>query len=293
MLGTLNGMRVRKRVPAAKIVVYVLLSLVAVTFIFPYLWLIASSFKDTSAIFSEKFSLIPRDEAGNIKFVLSNYSQAIQELKLGLVFKNTLIVCVVNTFVNLFLNSLAAYAFARLEFPGRDKIFGVLLVTMMVPGTVLTIPNFIIVNALNIYDTLFALILPFTMSVYNVFLLRQQYYALSSDIEGAAMIDGASTFRIYAQISLPMVSPMLVVLGITTFMWNYNNYMWPLIATRSEENFTLAISLGELVATGQSDVRKYPAMLAGAVIVSAPLIIIFFVLQKYIIAGIMVGGVKE
>ena len=214
-------------------------------------------------------------------------------MKLGLVFKNTLIVCVVNTFVNLFLNSLAAYAFARLEFPGRDKIFGVLLVTMMVPGTVLTIPNFIIVNALNIYDTLFALILPFTMSVYNVFLLRQQYYALSSDIEGAAMIDGASTFRIYAQISLPMVSPMLVVLGITTFMWNYNNYMWPLIATRSEENFTLAISLGELVATGQSDVRKYPAMLAGAVIVSAPLIIIFFVLQKYILAGIMVGGVKE
>ena len=277
----------------SKLCIYVILIAVTISFIFPYLWLIASSFKLPSAIFSKEFSLIPRDAEGNIKFVVENYIGAIEALNLGTVFKNTMIVCVLNTIINLFFNSLAAYSFARLNFPGKKAIFAALIVTMMVPGTVLMIPNIIIVNKLGMYDTLGALILPFAMSVYNIFLLRQQFYALSGAIEEAARIDGASNFRIYAQISIPLVAPILVIQGITTFMWNYNNFMWPLVATQSEENFTLARSLGVLVFMGQNNWENYPVMLAGAVAVSAPMIIIYFALQKYIIGGIAVGGMKD
>jgi ABC-type glycerol-3-phosphate transport system permease component len=277
----------------SRIVIYLILIALTFTFIFPYIWLISSSFKSPEAVLRPNFELFPRDVEGNISFVINNYKQAIEELNLGLVFKNTMVVCIVNTFINLFFNSLAAYAFARLKFPGKEVIFYVALITMMVPGTVLMIPNFLIVNKIGIFDTLLCLILPFAMSVYNVFLLRQQFYALNGAIEEAARIDGASNFRIYWQISLPLVAPILVVQGITTFMWNYNNFMWPLISIRDESNYTLALSLGSLMKRGSQLVENFPITLAGAVAVSAPMIILFFLLQKYIIGGVAVGGMKD
>ena len=142
------------------------------------------------------------------------------------------------------------------------------------------------------YDTLFALIFPYVMSVYNIFLMRQQFYAVSKELEEAAELDGAGIFRTFIVIAMPLVTPMLVVLGITTFMWNYNNFLWPLVATQSSEVFTLARSLGSLVSAGSNNVNLYPVMLAGAVIVSLPMIVVFFLLQKYIIGGISVGAVK-
>lgn len=284
----------RKPFPLGKLFVYLILAFLTLTFIFPYLWLIASSFKDPVAVKAAEFSLIPRDSVtGQIRFLFENYKSAFFQLNLGQVFLNTMIVCVVNTAVNLFLNSLAAYAFARLRFPGKKALFSLLLATMMVPGTVLLIPNIIVVNFFGIYDTLLALILPFLMSVYNVFLLRQQFYALSGSIEEAARIDGAGNFRIYWQIALPLVSPILVVQGITTFMWNYNNFLWPLVATQSSETYTLARSLGVLFFSGQNEPANYPIMLAGAVIVSAPMILLYFCLQKYIVGGLSLGAVKE
>lgn len=275
----------------AKIFVYFVLILLTISFLFPYVWLVSSSFKDNQAISSPTFSLLPRDMNGNIHFVFENYTSAIDYLNFGKVLGNTLIVCIVNTVLNLFLNCLAGYAFARIKFFGREVIFKIVLLSMMVPGAVMLIPNYIIIIKLHLDDTLLALILPFVMSVYNIFLLRQQFYSLSSEIEEAAEIDGASRFTTFLVIALPLVTPMLVVLGITTFMWNYNNFLWPLLVTTSEETFTLARSLGELVAAA-SEASFYPKMIAGSVIVSAPLIVLFFFLQKYIIAGISVGGVK-
>lgn len=281
-----------KKLQKKKIPVYIVLVLISITFVFPFVWLLASSFKIASDIFSPTFSLVPRDEFGNIWFNLTNYTIALEYLNFGKIFTNTLIVCVSCTVLNLCLNSLAAYAFARLQFKGRDLIFKISLTSMMIPGTVLLIPNLMLINKLGLYDTLGALILPFAMSVYNIFLLRQQFLSLSKEIEEAALLDGASPFVIFREIALPLVKPMLVVLGITTFMWNYNNFLWPLVATQSEELFTLARSLGDLVAAGGSNVELYPIMLAGAVIVSAPMIIAFFILQKYIVEGISLGGVK-
>lgn len=271
-----------------RIGVYGALIFLAMLFIVPYLWLILSSFKTPDAF--QTFSFLPRDEYGNIHFVFDNYVEAWKELEFSTVFANTLIVCVVNTVVNLFLNSLSAYAFARMRFAGRDKIFLISLTSMMIPGCVMLIPNFIIVRELGMFDTLWALILPFVMSVYNIFLLRQQFMALEKEIEEAARIDGAGSFRIFWQVCLPIVKPTLIVLGITTFMWNYNNYLWPLIATHSEENATLALTLGNMIYS--SDFDTYPQMLAGAVMVSAPMIIAFFFLQKFILGGNMDGAVK-
>jgi len=242
---------------------------------------------------STNFSLLPRDEDGNIHFVLANYVSAAEYLNLSQVFLNTMIVCLANTVLNLFLNALAGYAFARISFRGRDIIFKIMILAMMVPGAIMTIPNLIISRTLLIDDTLIVLILPFVMSIYNVFLMRQQFLGINKEIEEAAIMDGAGHFRIFFTIALPLVSPMLVVLGITTFMWNYNNFMWALVSTQSAEVFTLARSLGSLISAGQNNPSMYPQMLAGSVIVSAPLIIIFFALQKYVLKGINVGGVKE
>lgn len=275
------------------IIKYAILTLLAFAFIFPYLWLISNSFKDPAAIFSaEQFSLIPRDVDGKIKFVISNYKNAIEHLNLGKVFVNTLIVCSVNTIVNLLFNALAGYAFARLKFKGRDITFKVMILSIMIPGTIMTIPNLLICRLLKIDDTLLVLILPFVMSIYNVFLMRQQFYNLPDELEEAAILDGAGPLKIFFRISLPLVTPMMVVLGITTFMWNYNNFLWTLVSIQSPENFTLARSLGDLVSAGGSNPSMYPIMLAGSVLVSLPLVIIFFALQKYIVGGLTTGAVK-
>ncbi len=285
----------KKRFPLrpARILMYAVLILLALSFIFPYVWLISASFKEPAQIFSPVFSLLPRDANGNIRFVLSNYASAIEYLNLSQVFGNTMIVCVVNTALNLFLNALAGYAFARIQFKGREIIFKLMIASMMVPGAIMTIPNLIISRTLLIDDTLIVLILPFIMSIYNVFLMRQQFLGLNKEIEEAAIMDGAGHFRIFFTIALPLVSPMLVVLGITTFMWNYNNFMWALVATQSPDVFTLARSLGSLISAGQNNPSMYPQMLAGSVIVSAPLIVIFFALQRFVLQGINIGGVKE
>ncbi len=275
-----------------KTFVYVALIAITMMFILPYLWLIFSSFKTPSAFASPKFTLLPRDENGHIRFVVDNYVQAWRELNIPTVFLNTMIVCVVNTVANLFLNSLAAYAFARMKFVGRDKIFLFSLTSMMVPGCVMLIPNFIIINSMGLFDNILALILPFLMSVYNIFLLRQQFMAVEKEIEEAAFIDGAGYFTVFFKICLPIVKPMLIVLGISTFMWNYNNFLWPLLVLDTDTNFTLAISLGNLMYNGSTNAQQFPVMLAGAVMVSAPMIIVFFCLQKYILGGTMAGAVK-
>ena len=273
---------------AKKTVVYVVLIALCLAFIVPYLWMIVTSLRTEMAYNSTGFTLLPIDEYGNISFHFENYSEAFSALDLGTVFLNTMIVCVVNTVANLFLNSLAAYAFARLKFFGRNSVFRVCLFSMMVPGTVMLVPNYLICDFLGITDSLTALIMPFLMSIYNIFLLRQQFLGVDKEIEEAAKIEGAGVFRIYFRIVLPLVKPMLIVLGITTFMWNYSNYLWPYIVNTDTALRTLSTSLAELMGADYDLTVK----LAGAVIVSAPMIIIFFVLQKFIIGGTMAGAVK-
>ena len=286
--------RAKKHVKVSRILTYVILSILAIGFLFPYVWLIFSSFKTPEDIFSQRFSILPINEEGHLYFSFENYKNAFEYLDLGKVFLNTIVVCAINTVANLFLNALAGYALARIEFKGKKPLFIIVLAAMMVPGTIMTIPNLIICAKLGILDTLPVLILPFVMSIYNVFLMKQQFVGLSKDLEEAAVMDGAGPMKIFFTIGLPLVSNMLVVLGITTFMWNYNNFMWAVLALPSNSDAdTLAKTLGNLVSLGSQDSNVYPIMLAGCVITSLPLIAIFFILQRYILAGISLGGVKK
>lgn len=272
---------------------YTILTILAISYLLPYLWMVASSFKTPAMIFDNQFSLIPRNEDGVITFVLDNYKYAFEYLEINKLFINTLIVAVTATALNLFFNSLAGYAFARLKFRGNELIFKIILTSMMIPGTIMLVPNLIIINRMGLYDTLTALVLPFALSVYNVFLMRQTFLSLAVELEEAAIVEGASRFRIFLSIAMPLASPTLIVLGITTFMWNYNNFLWPLVATISDEKKTLALGLGSLIAAGSNNPELYPAMIAGAVIMSVPLIILFITFQRFILKGINIGGVKE
>ncbi|MDD3099066.1 MAG: carbohydrate ABC transporter permease [Bacilli bacterium] len=284
----------KKRIKVGRFFAYFFLILLAFTFIFPYVWLIFSSLKTPEDIFSRNFSILPIDSNGHIYFNFVNYVNAVQMLDLGNVFLKTFLVCTLNTILNLFLNALTGYAFARIDFKGKKIAFAIMMATMMIPGAIMTIPNVLICSKLGIIDELPVLILPFVMSVYNCFLMRQQFLSLNKELEEAAIMDGANHFKIFFSIGLPMVSPMLVVLGITTFMWNYSNFMWTVFAIPTNSDaYTLAKVLGDLISAGSNNANLYPQMLAASVLTSLPLIIIFFFLQRFIFEGISLGGVKE
>lgn len=296
------GIKIRKKKikpksAAGRVLLYGILIVLAISFILPFLWLIASSFKETGnakgMLSYVKFTLIPRNANGDISFKLDNFKNALEYLDAAVLLKNTLIVAIINTAMNTVFNSMAGYAFARINFKGKNVLFRIIILAMMIPGTVMMIPNLIICREMGIYDSLWALMLPFAMSIYNVFLMRQHFYSFSRELEEAAMIDGAGRLQTFFKIALPMASPMLIVTGVTTFMWNYNNFLWPLVATSSEENRTLALGLGSLISAGSSNPEIYPVMLAGSVILSVPMIVLFFICQKHIIGGISAGAVKE
>lgn len=275
-----------------RILTYFFLCLFVIILVFPFIWLLSSSFKDSRGIFSPVFSLIPRDsDTGGISFTLDNYKSAIEYMNFPVLFFNTFLVAIINTVTNTFLNSLAGYSFARLRFKGRELLFRLILTSMMIPGTVLLVPNMIIINKLGLYDHLGALVVPFVMSVYNIFLMRQHFLTLPRELEESGIVDGASWYTVFLKIALPLARPILVTLGIFTFMWNYNNFLWPLVVINSSENYTIALGLGALLST-LKQAENYPIMIATSVIVAVPLIVIFMFLQKHIMKGISAGGVK-
>ncbi|MFT4284614.1 MAG: carbohydrate ABC transporter permease [Protaetiibacter sp.] len=284
--------RRRRPIRPERVVLYSILGVLVVVLVGPFIWLTLSSFKTGSQIFAPDLTFLPVDEDGRISFTVDNYTYAFDYLQVGVLFTNTLIVATIATAINLFFNSLAGYAFARIRFRGREAIFRATLTSLMVPGTVMLVPNMIIVTQLGLYDSLAALIVPFAMSVYNIFLMRQTFLGFPRELEEAAAIDGAGVFRVFWTIALPLARPMLVVLGIMTFMWNYNSFLWPLVVIQSPENDTLAKGLGALVSASSTNAELYPVMLAGAVIVAVPLIVLFLIFQRFIVRGIAAGAVK-
>ncbi|MBA4248356.1 MAG: ABC transporter permease [Microbacterium sp.] len=276
----------------SRVALYAFLFFLVVLLVGPFLWLTLASFKDGSQILTAGSPILPVDENGNVSFRLDNYVFAFDYLQLNTLFVNTFLVATIATAFNLFFNSLAGYAFARMNFRGREVLFRLILASLMVPGTVMLVPNMIIINQLGLFDSLAALIVPFVMSVYNIFLMRQTFLGFPRELEEAAIIDGAGTFRVFWMIAMPLARPMLVVLGITTFMWNYNSFLWPLVIIQSPENGTLALGLGSLVSASATNAELYPVMLAASVVISVPLILIFLVFQKFIVKGIASGALK-
>lgn len=263
---------------------YIILCLVAVITVFPFVWVVFTSFKGTQdAIYSVPPQLIPKHPT------FDNYLRVWNQLPMANFFANSIIVSVVSVLLNLFFTALAAYPFAKMNFPGRDVIFYILLATFIVPPQLTYIPSFVLaVNVFHYYDTLFALIFPSLATVFNIFLLRQAFRSVPNDLIDAGRIDGASEFRIWWSILLPIVRPSLATVAIITFVTQWNDFFWPSLMLHTREHMTLQVGLVALQGMFASDTR---GMAAGVVMAVVPILIVFVILQRQFVRGLS-GAVK-
>ncbi|WP_448534810.1 carbohydrate ABC transporter permease [Pseudothermotoga sp.] len=278
----------KKRKGALKIlgdvVTYAILLFVALTMLIPFIWMISTSLMDKMEVFQFPPKFIPNEPKW------SNYKNAMTIVPFNRYFINSTIMVVTVVPVQLLFCAMAAYAFSRMSFPGRDSIFWMFLSTMMIPGIVTLIPSFLIVKALNWIDTYWALIVPSFFSVWGTFLLRQFFLTLPKNLEDAARIDGASEWMIFWRIVLPLSKPALATLGIFAFMATWKAFMWPLLVTRTDKMRTVEVGIAYFKT--QFEVN-WPYQMAAAVVVMIPIIVIFLIAQKYFVEGIALTGMKE
>lgn len=251
--------------------------------LFPFVWMISTSFKSPGEIFTETPTLIPSQPT------LENFSNLLKSANLGRSFLNSLVFALGMTFLSVICNAMAAYGFAKLSFPGREKIFALLLLTMMVPGQVTMMPVFLILKTMGLLNTFTGLIIPGIASVFGIFMLRQFMRAIPEEILEAARIDGCSEFRIFFSIMLPLCRPILATLAIFSFIGAWNEFFWPLVIMLREDMQTLPVALANLNGQFNTD---WGLLMAGSVLVVVPVILVFLLAQKHYIKGIAAGGVK-
>ena len=270
-----------------RISAYVVLIIGALSMIMPFLWMVTTSLKTLNAIFVQPKNWIQMFVPTML--VWQNYVDAWTKVPLGQFYLNSIIVGLAVTVGQVFTSSLAAYAFARLTFPGRDKLFFAYLATMMIPGSVTMIPVYVLMRVFGWVDTYQALIIPAIFSAYGTFMLRQFFMTLPKDLEDAAKIDGCGFFRIYMTIILPLSKPALATLTVFTFMGNWGSFMWPLLVTNTMTMRTLPIGLESFKTQYSTD---WHLLMAGSVMVMLPIVIIFIFTQRYFVESIKLTGVK-
>jgi multiple sugar transport system permease protein len=268
----------------ARIVLHVLLFGGLIVMVGPFVWMLLSSFKTESEIRQLPMTWLPEN------FTSANYGDLFAQLDFPTYFTNSVVVAVVTTLGNLLFCSAAGYALAKLPFPGKRLLFGVVLGTIMVPSIVTFVPLFVLSSNLGLVNTLAGLILPFLAQAFGVFLMRQFILSIPTDLLEAARIDGATEFRIYRQVVLPLCRPALATLGILTFLFSWNNFIWPLVASSTEDNYTLPVALA-LYAIGQNR-TDYDVLLTGSVVVVLPVLLVFILLQRHFVRGIATTGLK-
>jgi multiple sugar transport system permease protein len=265
-------------------ILHIVLICGAIIMIFPFLWGLSTSFKEMREVLSNPYNLIPK------RFTLVNYRNVVNSIPIGRFFINSVIVSLSITLSQLFTCSLSAYAFSRLRFPFRDGLFYILLATMMIPQHVIMVPVYIILNFFRLIDTYAAMILPFVSSAFGTFLLRQFFMTVPKELEEAAFLDGCGHLGFLFRILLPLSKPILATLAIFTFMWSWNNYLWPLVVTNRIEIRTLQYGLAMFKEEGGIN---WGQLMAGTTIATLPILIIFFIAQKQFIEGITLTGLKE
>jgi putative chitobiose transport system permease protein len=252
--------------------------------IFPFVWVFFTSLKGPNdTIYSVPPQLIPHNPT------FANYLRVWDQLPILSYFFNSIIVSVVTVVLNLFFTALAAYPFAKMNFPGREVIFYLLLATFIVPPQLTYIPSFVLaVNVFHYYDTLLALIFPSLATVFNIFLLRQAFKTVPDDLIDAARIDGAGELRIWWNILLPIIRPSLATVAIITFVNSWNDFFWPSLMLHTPARMTLQVGLVALQGMFTSDTR---GMAAGVVMTVVPILIVFVTLQRQFVRG-LTGAVK-
>ncbi len=264
---------------------YALLFLIALAFIYPFILAIATSFKTLPEIATNPVSPIPQT------FTLEGY-QRMFALNVDRWLANSFFVAAVVTVSTVLLAALAGYAISRIKFPGSRAIFLAILGTMMVPGIVMLIPMFIVLKSLGLIDTYGGLIIPKMVSAFGIFLMAQFFEAVPIEIEEAARMDGANRFRTFFQVVLPLARPAIVALIIFSFQGNWNEFMHPLIViTTNQDLYTLPLGLA-LLRGGLGQNLQWNALMAGSMLTTLPMLIIFLIFQRYFIEGISYSGVK-
>jgi multiple sugar transport system permease protein len=247
----------------------------------PFVWMVSTSLKDPSEIFTYPPLWIPS------RFVWANYLETMRAMPFGRFYMNSLIVAVSVTIIQILTSSLAAFAFARLRFKGRNSLFLLYLATLMIPFQVTMIPNFILVRYLGWYDSYQALIIPPAFSAFSVFLLRQYFLGMPLELDEAARMDGANSFRIWWQIIMPLSGPVLAALTIFVFLGSWNDFLWPLVVTVSLNMRTIPVGLSAF--QGQYN-TQWHLLMAGSVIALLPVLLIYILAQKRFVEGITLSG---
>ena len=265
--------------------IYLFLLLMAAIVLFPFYWMIISSLKSLA-----EYRLSP-PTFWPVQVLLSNYADAFTTASLGVLFKNTMIVGVVSTLLSLVITIFTAFAFARLEFKGKELLFAALLATMMIPGELFTITNFATVTNLGWRNTYTVLIVPFLVSVFYIYLLRQNFLQIPNELYLAAKVDGTSDLKYLWKVMVPLSLPTLISITILKMMGAWNSYIWPRLVANDEAHRLITNGLRNAFTDTTGDVN-YPVQMAAVALVSAPLFLVFVFLRKYIMSGVSRSGIK-
>lgn len=263
---------------------YVVLIIGSISFLVPFFWMLTTSLKDDAQIYTFPVQWIPRPA------MWENYARLFEQAPMWTYLRNTVILTVCGVVFSLIGSSIAAYAFARLRFPGRDVMFFVMLATIMIPNWATLIPTYILFGKLGWLDTYLPILLPALFATpFNTFLLRQFFLSIPQELEDAAKVDGASTLRCFLQIVIPMSRSALMIVGLFAFLYYWNDFLGPLIYLSSDNKFP--ISLGIMNFAGQQ-VQDFALMMCAATVAIAPCVLLFFVAQRWFMQGVVITGVK-
>jgi multiple sugar transport system permease protein len=273
----------RRRKTGDRLVLYALAAIAFVVLAGPLLWMVASALKTRTEVLANPPAVLPESAQWG------NFGDVFEQVPFARYMLNSALVATVVTFVSLLFHSMAAYSLARLRYPGRNAIFLAILSTLMVPFTVIVVPLFIIVDWLGWVDTYWGLIVPMIPHAFGIFLLRQFYLSIPRELEEAAIVDGASLMRVYWSIILPLSRPILAALGIFFFLANWNNFLWPLVVTQSQDLWVVQLGIQQF--TGERG-SQYHLIMAASTLAALPTLILFFVLQRRLVEGIKLTGLK-
>jgi len=271
------------RARAARVGVYALLTLGALLALLPMIWMVSASLMPSGSANSYPPRLFPQT------VTFEHYEALFTRLNVTRYIVNSSIIALGITAFSLFINSMAGYAFAKFRFRGRDRLFGLFTAGLQIPVQVVMLPLFLMLKSVGVINTYWGVIIPSMASIFGIFLIRQYTLSLSDDLLDAARMDGASEFRIYWSIVLPVIRPILATLAIWTFLNAWNDFMWPLIVLSDEQKYTLPVALASLSGEHVQDTEL---MMAGSVTTILPVVLVFIFLQRYYIQGITAGSVK-
>ncbi|ANY67855.1 sugar ABC transporter permease [Paenibacillus sp. BIHB 4019] len=269
--------------PLTKIAIYSLLSAAALFWLLPVLWVVISALKTNSDLYSYPPKLWPQP------VTFEHFKEAFSKGDFGLYFKNSTIVTLTSTLLLLLINSMAGFALAKYRFRGSSIILIGFISTLMIPIEVIMIPIFKVLSALGMYNSMLAIIIPPAATPTGVFLMRQYLLTVPDELLEAARMDGAGEWKIYWSIILPIAKPILAVLAIFSFMWRWDDFLWPLIAISDPAKYTIQLALSNFIGEYSVD---WGSLLAMSVITMIPVLVVFIVFQRYFVSGMITSGMK-